>query len=718
MRLRTAIGFHAALIAGLGSGGSLWAQTNNSYPMLMSLRPTAAVVGSSTEHELSARYNLAGASAVILSGEGVTGEIVPLETEKPEDKDRNDVMSSKCKLKLHCAPDALPGIRDFRIMTPHGVSTIGQVVIAREPVVSESADNDTLDKATPFAIPATLCGAMEKGEDLDFYRFSISEPTQLVFAMTAQRLQNRLHDMQTRVDPVITLRHSTGATIATSDNYMAGDPLLFAQLDRPGEYILEVRDVRYQGNADWTYAIEASTRPWPAAVHPMVLPAGSTKTVECIGFGFPPDAKASITTPMQSSSSEFAFAPILGDKPLHTVRVWNSVEPVFVEPASNPNQASVAADGTTPAPPATSQEIQLPCNIAGRIGQSTEVDRYRFTAKANERWSFEVLARRAGSQLDARIRILNATDAPLVESDDATYLRVSSADSQIENWTAPADGTYILEIRDLHGRGGPEYPYAIRASSARPHFLLEVDTDKTELAPGMASVLYIKALRRCGFDGEILLSIEGLPPGVEAQCGRILKGINDGAIWLRAANDAPMAVTNVRILGTGSSASSDGTSTTLSAMATPLQEVYLPGGGRGHYPVELHTVSIAKPMDIRKIELSTTDVSLVPGGSQRIEIAIERAPDYRGNVTLDVMLQHLEQPYGNPLPKGVTVDGSQSKTLLSAGESNGYITLKAAPDAPPLEKHLLPITVHVSINFVMKHTFSGPPLWIGVQPKP
>ena len=66
-------------------------QTNNSYPMLMSLRPAAAVVGSTTEHELSARYNLAGASAVVISGGGVRAEVSPPDSEKPEDRDKNDV---------------------------------------------------------------------------------------------------------------------------------------------------------------------------------------------------------------------------------------------------------------------------------------------------------------------------------------------------------------------------------------------------------------------------------------------------------------------------------------------------------------------------------------------------------------------------------------------------------------------------------------------------
>jgi hypothetical protein len=79
------------------------------------------------------------------------------------------------------------------------------------------------------------------------------------------------------------------------------------------------------------------------------------------------------------------------------------------------------------------------------------------------------------------------------------------------------------------------------------------------------------------------------------------------------------------------------------------------------------------------------------------------------------MLQHLEQPYGNPLPAGVTVDIGASKTLLTAGESSGYITFKANADAPEVERHLVPVTVHVSINFVMKHTFSSEPFYISVK---
>jgi hypothetical protein len=120
-------------------------------------------------------------------------------------------------------------------------------------------------------------------------------------------------------------------------------------------------------------------------------------------------------------------------------------------------------------------------------------------------------------------------------------------------------------------------------------------------------------------------------------------------------------------------------------------------------------------MDVRRITVSSTEVALRPGESRMIEVTVERAPDYKGNITLDMMLQHLETPYGNPLPKGVKVDVAKSKTLLAGGETVGHITVTAAPDAPPVDRQLVPVTVHATINFVMKHTFASAPLYVSVS---
>ena len=44
----------------------------------------------------------------------------------------------------------------------------------------------------------------------------------------------------------------------------------------------------------------------------------------------------------------------------------------------------------------------------------------------------------------------------------------------------------------------------------------------------------------------------------------------------------------------------------------------------------------------------------------------------------------------------------------------GHITLTAAADAPAVERQLVPVTVHATINFVMKHTFASAPVRVSV----
>ncbi len=700
------------LLLGLAvPAGTALGQTSNSYPMLMSLRPTAAVVGATTDHELSARYNLAGASAVIVTGEGVFAEVVPPEAEKPEDREKNDVGASTTRLRIRCDANAVPGIRDVRVITPHGASTVGQLVVVCEGVTAEQPDNDTAEKAQAVTLPATLCGALEKGEDVDFWRIRVEAAGPWVFHLVSQRLQNRLHDMQSRVDPLLTLRSLAGQTIAASDNALAGDPLLAVAALERGEYLLEVRDVRYQGNADWTYSIEASGRPFVTAVHPLAMAPGATVAARLFTAGPPLPGPVPFTLPADAPAGVRRVAPVFEGRPLGGVGILVTTDPITVEPvAALP--LPQAADGTDA--PAGAAAIVGPAVICGELDSPGQADRFAFTAKAGEAFSFEVHARRLGSNLDAKLRVLKADGGLLAEADDATYQRVLSADPYVERFAAPADGTYLVEIRDLHGRGGAGFPYALRIGPSSPSFVLEVDTDKTLLAPGLAAPIYVRALRRGGFTGDIDLTIDGLPAGVTAVTGRILATGNDGCLWLQAAPDAPAGWGNVTITGEATVTAADGSTRVIQGRADPLQEIYMPGGGRGHYPVDLHTVSVAKPMDVRGITVSSTAVVLKPGDSQRLDITVERAPDYKGNITLDMMLQHLETPYGNPLPKGVKVDGARSKTLLTAGESVGHITLTAAADAPPVERQLVPVTVHATINFVMKHTFASAPVLISV----
>ena len=697
--------------------------------MLMSVKPAAAQIGQTTECEVSARYILSGADQVIVAGDGVKGEIVPEEKSDKDPKEeprkgrrrgRGQKNASKIKVKFSVAADAVPGVRDFRIITPHGASTVGQIVVARDAIVGEVAENDTLAKAQEIALPATVCGAIEKAEDLDFYKFKVEAGTGLTFHVRSQRLLNRLHDMQIRVDPMITLKTAAGVTLAASDNYYAGDPLLYHKFEQAGEYVLEVRDVRYQGNGDWTYCIEINNRPFVTQALPLAVKPGVETKLSLVGYNLPADPSLSLTLPAETPAGLRWVSPPVGGQPANDFAVLVTGLPTVLEAAPNRGARCRHCRRRQPQaanPAATAQLFAVPAVIAGRIDNPGESDRYAFEVKAGDKLTFEVVARRAQSGLDPYLRILNDKGAPISEADDMTFDRVISADSFLENWTAPADGRYLVEIRDLHLRGGAQYTYAVQVSKAEPHFLIEIDSDKTLLAPGIASVFYVRALRKNGFAGDIQLAVEGLPAGVTAVAGKILANANDGCVILQAAADAPDSAANIRVLGTATLPVPNGQPVALSAVAHPMQEYYSPGGGRATYPVELHTVSVADPMDIRAVKLSLTNIALKPGVSAKIEIEIERAAGFKGNVTLDVLFQHLEQPFGNRLPKGVKMDGAASKTLLTGEETKGFITLKAADDAPPVDKQLIPVMAHISINFVMKHTLCGAPVFVTEEQK-
>ncbi|MCH7688844.1 MAG: PPC domain-containing protein [Planctomycetes bacterium] len=360
------------------------------------------------------------------------------------------------------------------------------------------------------------------------------------------------------------------------------------------------------------------------------------------------------------------------------------------------------------------EPVSIPAGVSGRIETEADIDCFSFDAKKGEKYSFEVIARRQGSALDSNLRILDAKGKQLSENDDLRLYKRNFSDSWIENWTAPADGKYVIEIRDLHLRGGDSFLYFLRVTHSSPYFELYLDTDKTQLTPGTGGVIFVNSVRKNGFSGEIQLQIDGLPEGVTASCGRIPIGERDGCILLESAPGSKMAVSNATISGTATHPFNEKESLQLATTAVPYQETYQPGGGRGHWPVEMHTVSIGEASDIRSVKLSTNELTIKPGESKRIEVTIERAPGFTKNVQLDMLFRHLSGVFGNTLPPGVTIDSKNSKTLLTAKESKGHFTLKVAANAKPMNKRQVSVMANISLNFVMKATYSAPPLFVTV----
>lgn len=697
----------AAAIVCLGAVSSPPAvNAQTSYPMLMSLKPVAIQVGMTSECEVQSRYTMLGAYQVFVSGSGVTAEVIPPEPPKdPPKPGEKPKELTKLKLKFIVTADALPGVREFRLATPNGASTIGQVVVVRDPVIAESADNNSAEKAQAVTLPATLCGAIEKVEDFDFYKFTAAAGQSISFHVRCQRLQDKIHDLQAHADPILFLRDTKGGVLAMSDNTFFADPFLTHTFDQAGEYLLEIRDVRYHGNVYWEYCIEANSRPYVTGAFPTAVKAGIELPLELSGVFLPVDSKCSVKIPEGAATGTHSVPLTLGDRQSNPVPFYVTDLPIYVETTADNNAPMVAPT------------VEVPQVISGRIETEADLDCYSFVAKKGEKFSFEIRARRQMSNLDSFIRILNDKGQSLREDDDGRFGRLTFADTLLEGWEAPADGTFTVEVRDVHLRGGPGFEYVLQITRTVPYFELQLDTDKTLLTPGMSGALFTRVVRKHGFTGEVQLHVNGLPPGITATCGRILAGKGqDGCIVLSAASDAAILSAELVVHGTATHPQGEGQPPlALTAVATPFQEYYSPGGGRGHYPVESHVVSISPPADILSITLSDTNIVLKPGQSKKVLVKLERNKDVNHNVTLDMLYKHLDSVYANSLPEGVTIDGNQSKTLLTGSTSEGEITLKADPTAPSVDKQVGVVMANFAINFVMKATYSSPPVFVTVE---
>lgn len=109
---------------------------------------------------------------------------------------------------------------------------------------------------------------------------------------------------------------------------------------------------------------------------------------------------------------------------------------------------------------ATAQAVSIPCVVVGRA-DAEATDYFKFAVKAAQRVSFEVLGRRLGSPFDPQISLHDGKtgrELPEGYSNDAPGLQT---DSRI-TYTFKEAGEYVLEIRDVMYRGGPDFWYRLR----------------------------------------------------------------------------------------------------------------------------------------------------------------------------------------------------------------------------------------------------------------
>ncbi len=670
------------------------ASAQTSYPMITHVTPVAVQRGQTAEVTVDGQMNFFGTYKALFDGTGVSAEVLGDPPPKVEPAKRPQVKS--VKLKVSVAPDADLGPREFRLASLLGVSSVGQLVVVDDPITVESGDNNTRAKANAVTLPCTICGRIEAAEDVDYFKFHGEAGQTVTFEAVCARIQDKIHDLQKHADPILTLYDADGRELAANDDAFFADPLLSVTLPKAGDYFLQVRDSAYDGDPRWAYAVLATDRPYASHVFPMAGNPGQAVEVEPVGPAKAALPRLTLTAPPEPGVYRLPLP--LGEKKTNPVGFVVSTLPQVFE--QEPNDE-----------PAQATRLTLPCGVNGRIGKKGDVDHFVFAAKKGQPLRFEVKARRFGtplcSGLDSFLEVLDAKGQVLASNDDANGKDAALA------FTPPADGDYVLCLRDLNSKGGDAWVYYLECDLARPDFTIRCDPDKAMIGPGSSMPWFVHVNRVGGFDGPVKVEAKGLPKGVSVNPLTIPPAMTQGLLVLTAEDGAPVDAAAVQLVGTAAVKGPDGKEETLVRPVTPNEEIYFPGGGRGKFDVGTQVVAVTEPSDILAVEVSTREVKLKPGEEVKIEVTVKRRPDYDKAVSLDVLMQHLGTVFGNPLPPGVTVVEGKSKTLLGTG-SKGHIVLKAAADAKPVEGVPVSVLCNVSINFVVKVSYSSPPISLSV----
>ncbi|HZN64591.1 MAG TPA: PPC domain-containing protein, partial [Tepidisphaeraceae bacterium] len=431
--------------------------------------------------------------------------------------------NAKATLRIVAAPDATPGNREFRLVSPTGVSNPLRVVVDQFPRLAESEPNDAPPQAQTAVLPAVLTGQIGHPGDADCFRFDARKGQCIVFDLHASRDGSPL-------DAAIAVYDAAGKELASDNDTHGADPFLAFDVPADGPYVLEIRDLQFRGGGEYRYRVKCGHFPYVSALFPITSQRGRVVDVKTVGhnlygadtvkldltYATPGRVQVRVTTPLGVSNA----LPF-------------EVTDAAPTPEAEPNDAADKATG-----------VPLPADVSGVIAKGDDEDFFRFTVPQKQMVNLEVSARRLGSPVDALLTLRNAKGDVIETNDDA-----AGADARITRELDPGD--YVASVRDLVYAGGPDHAYrlSVEPTLAPPQgFALRFQPDAIRVHRGGHAAVWCDVSRQNGFAGDVTVTLEGLPRGVTASPVTLGPG-SSGFFTISAAPDANLGSTPVRLRG-------------------------------------------------------------------------------------------------------------------------------------------------------------------------
>jgi hypothetical protein len=645
-------------------------------PHVTRLSPPGGQRGTTVEVEFTGRH-LEQPREVLFYEPGITVEAVkPVETtgrEQPVDP------GTRVRVRLKLADDCPLGPHGVRLCTNTGLSEYHRFFVGPFPTVEENEvpqkqRNDKRETALAVPVNSTVHGRLNDAADVDMYRIEVKRGQRVSAEVEAARLgvQRGIPDLH------LAIYDSEGKKLAAADDsaLFVQDPVLSVLAPTDGAYFVEVRHCMYNGAGE-TYRLHIGTFTRPTAIYPAGGQAGTELQVQILGD---PRGAWSQTVRLPATPDDLAFV---------------AVDPTDGVPACSPNRLRVSPfanvlevePNDTPEQVSPSTATELPVAFNGIISKPGDVDCFRFGAKKGEAFKFHALANALGSPLDPVMWIkptTGKTNVPLQRATESRPNQLGFAPAgglnrethdPVLEFTAPADGEYVLGIEDERGEGGSDYVYRIEASreenAAYTYIAPEPENQfqpqlrqSIAVAPGNRFTVQMGIFNTSRpFNGELELVGVNLPQGVTLHAPKLTTGMTRVPVVFEAAADvrpqAALIDVVARPVGKADPLTS-GYRQTILMNAYGNNDYYL------HVPIAKLALAVTEAAPFR-VEVEEPKSSLVQNGEMALKFKVQRSPGFDGPVT--VKMEWKPTGISTATPLTIPADQSEGTYLLGAARN-------------------------------------------------
>ncbi len=554
-----------------------------------------------------------------------------------------------------------------RCQGKYGISSPRTFVVDSFTEVLEVEPNNLREEATEVpTLPSSISGRMDRAADVDWFKFTGKAGQRVIVEVYARRVDSQS-------DSVLAMIAEDGRVLAESRQARAGDPFLDVKLPAAGAYYIRVHDALHGGGAEHSYRLVIGSMPAIEFIFPPAGLPGTNSEYTVYGRNLPGAAASKMILdgqPLEQLKVRIPIPAAAADKLSYSERLdpyqaaIDGVEYRVSSPAgkSNPALVSVATAALVPEQanndsPKTAQALTLPCEVAGQFYPQRDADWFKFEAKAGDVFWIEVYSHRLGLPTDPTLVVQRVEKTEEGEEkvtqlawiDDVQELRATFEFDQRTHdpsyeFKAPADGTYRVLVREGHSSvvSDPRLVYRLAIRPAQPDFrLAAVPMDASGavfLRKGGREAVRVVAFRRDGFDGEIRVSANGLPPGVTSSEMILGPGSNRTTLVLTAAKGAAANVGQLQVTGKAKVGGRD--VTRIARLGEPLRPVPFSQPNNTNQPSLDARLTQSLPIvvsgtETERVVLSLTDPGLIKtarGGIVKVKYTVVREDKAGGNI--------------------------------------------------------------------------------------